>query len=270
MHIACNTSDLSKQPASGDLRLILLSSVQWFYRCLSPAAVAKNAITPQKRSAESDRLFFLRVDFLKPPNMTACFWTASRTIFGSAAQPSDGLPMLRRSPLLLTNTVQLQYTPVRVRHPLANFSDKNTPAETEVYYIRVGTFNDEALLAQSADETTYAQIVADELRAIAQRKQVQLARWAIVNNALYALVNIQKDVQKPDSTSQKTIRLNAFVASIKAATAKRINLVRNQPGRPVWQRSYQEQKVMDDLTLIQVQASIDSLTDVLLRGQAEG
>ena len=37
--------------------------------------------------------------------------------------------------------------------------------------------------------------------------------------------------------------------AFKAAAAKRINLVRGEPGAPVWQRGYQEQRIDDPKTL---------------------
>jgi len=40
--------------------------------------------------------------------------------------------------------------------------------------------------------------------------------------------------------------LGSFVAGYKAATAKRINAMRDAPGRPVWQRDYWEHVVRDE------------------------
>lgn len=94
-----------------------------------------------------------------------------------------------------------------------------------------------------------SKIVSDELLIAASCRGITLDQWVIVPDALYALILVQEDRPDFDITSGKPRLLNAFVAGFKAATAKRINLVRNQLGSPVWQRSYQEQQVEDDFML---------------------
>jgi len=40
--------------------------------------------------------------------------------------------------------------------------------------------------------------------------------------------------------------LGAFVGGFKAATTKQINIIRNNPGCPVWQRNYYERVIRND------------------------
>ncbi len=129
-----------------------------------------------------------------------------------------------------------------------------------LYYIRLDThnhtvlFRDEAAKNRDDDSkavlaTSFSQIAADELRAAARRKGIIINQWAVAPSALYALVCINENRPGREHRIGKPRALNSFVAGVKAATAKRINLVRNQPGCPVWKRSYKEQRIDDDMTL---------------------
>jgi putative transposase len=48
---------------------------------------------------------------------------------------------------------------------------------------------------------------------------------------------------------RKARSLSSFVAGFKSATTKRINIVRNTPGAPVWQRNYYEHVIRDSRDL---------------------
>ncbi len=103
-----------------------------------------------------------------------------------------------------------------------------------------------------------SKIVSDELLLAASCRGITLDQWMIVPDALHALIFVQEDRPDSDITSGKPRLLNAFVAGFKAATAKRINLIRNQPGSPVWQRSYQEQRVEDEFMLARLRKKINT------------
>lgn len=115
-----------------------------------------------------------------------------------------------------------------------------------------------------------SKIVSDELLLAASCRGITLDQWAIVPDALQALIFVQED--RPDFaiTSRKPRLLNAFVASFKAATAKRINLIRNQPGSPVWQRSYQEQRVEDEFMLARLRKKINTADNIVESSQPTG
>jgi len=50
--------------------------------------------------------------------------------------------------------------------------------------------------------------------------------------------------------------LPMIVGRFKMNAAKRINLVRNTPGRPVWQRNYFERVVRDEIELVKTREYI--------------
>ncbi len=139
-------------------------------------------------------------------------------------------------------------------------SPKNPLAIAALYYIRLDTHNHSALFkndvaknedseSKTVSATSFSQIAADELQATAKRKGITINQWAVAPNAVYALVYINENRLEQRYKGGKPRALTSFVAGVKAATAKRINLVRNQPGCPVWKRSYKEQRIDDDVTL---------------------
>lgn len=151
---------------------------------------------------------------------------------------------------------------------------KNRPIEAALYYVRLKTYNSGALFTLpefSADYATspLAKIAADELLLSAGNYQgIALDQWAIVPDALHALIFIRENRPDPDSKSGKPRLLTSFVASFKAATAKRINLLRNQPGSPVWQRSYNEQRIEDELMLSRLRKRISDVDSVVISSLA--
>ena len=95
--------------------------------------------------------------------------------------------------------------------------------------------------------------------AAATRKEIEVDQWAIAPDAIHALVSLPKNRPEPDCKLDKPRKLTSFVAGVKAATAKRINLVRNQPGCPVWKRSYQDLRIEDEKTFLRLAKQIEAI-----------
>ena len=114
--------------------------------------------------------------------------------------------------------------------------------------------------------SSQAKIVADELLlSAAGHPGIALDQWAIVPDALHALVCLQDySIGGGDTKVGKPRLLTSFIAGFKTVTAKRINLVRNQPGSPVWQRSYKEQRMEDALILSRLRNRIGTLDSVVI------
>ncbi|MGF1568926.1 MAG: hypothetical protein ACFCVD_12795 [Nodosilinea sp.] len=136
-------------------------------------------------------------------------------------------------------------------------------AEARAYLIRLSTYQRQPLLGHHHQGklclSDYGTIVAHEWeRSAANRSGVDLDLWVVTPAGLESIVIIQM----PPPTwatpgisgllpSQKPWLLSSFIASFKAAAAKRINLCRNLPGQPVWQSNYHEQKISTGLHLAQ-------------------
>lgn len=123
-------------------------------------------------------------------------------------------------------------------------------AAPKPYLIRLSTFQQQPLLGDYQQGQLCLNdcglIVADEwVRSAANRKGIDLDVWTITPTSLQSIVFLQ--VLAPvgagltgNSASQKPWLLSSFIASFKAAAAKRINLRLNQLGQSVWQRNYDE------------------------------
>ncbi|MBE9076571.1 hypothetical protein IQ241_04550 [Romeria aff. gracilis LEGE 07310] len=135
-----------------------------------------------------------------------------------------------------------------------------SPVQAVAYYVQLRTYQEENLFGldpASSRLNLTGQIAADEwLRAASYHPKITLDQWVIVPNGLEALVVVKDRGVVAETKSfvrspTKPRVLSSFIAAFKAAAAKRINLVRSQPGSPVWQRSYQEQRIGSELSLTQ-------------------
>ena len=126
-----------------------------------------------------------------------------------------------------------------------------------LYYIRLDTHSTFSP-REDASTVSFAQIAADELKAAADRKGVTIKQWTVCSEAVHALVYINENRLDHDSRVGKPRILTSFVAGVKAATAKRINLVSNQPGQPVWKRSYRQQRIENDRMLSQLTSKMQT------------
>lgn len=114
------------------------------------------------------------------------------------------------------------------------------------------------------------QIATEELSLTAHSQIITVNQWIIFPDGLHALISLPNSAHDGHASSSKPRLLTSFVARFKAATAKRINLVRNQPGAPVWQRSYKEQLVQDEITLARLQKQINGAKNAIAFGSTIG
>ncbi|RZM82576.1 hypothetical protein [Leptolyngbya iicbica] len=141
-----------------------------------------------------------------------------------------------------------------------------TTIGTTHYLVKLYTYNHEDLFGDvTADRRIElngaGQIAADEWQRSARAyTHLMLDKWAIWPNRVEGIVSLREAENAGSYSSKpgdKPRLLNAFVASYKAAAAKRINLLRNTPGRPLWQRGYQDRLIADDLMLQRVQQALE-------------
>ncbi|MEO0533475.1 MAG: hypothetical protein AAF215_06365 [Cyanobacteria bacterium P01_A01_bin.123] len=125
-------------------------------------------------------------------------------------------------------------------------------AEGTTYLIKLHAYNQEHLFGSvqrgSVCLNDIGHIAADEwVQSSRNRQEIELDGWAILPNYIQGIVVVQPKIAIREAAGYDQIRqvqkprsLSAFVAGFKAAAAKRINLLRNNPGLPVWERSYRE------------------------------
>jgi len=155
-----------------------------------------------------------------------------------------------------------------VRSSLTHYSPKiiercppsvSALTEAAFYLIKLYTRDNEALFGNLEGDRSQlngiGQIAADEWVRSSQACQgLELDEWIVLPNRLEGIVVIREPMLPGGyaARSHKPRILSSFIASYKAAAAKRINLLRNAPGDSVWQRNYQERLIPDEAALIRV------------------
>ncbi|MFE4105716.1 hypothetical protein [Almyronema epifaneia] len=136
------------------------------------------------------------------------------------------------------------------------------------YLITLCTYQKESLFGSLANGmielNEIGKIAADEwIRASTRHREIQLDQWTVRPSCIQGIVIVNSDVALREtnryrySALSKPRSLSSFVAGFKAAAAKRINLLRNQPGVPVWERSYQDQRVPDLVALKRLRRTME-------------
>ncbi len=143
-----------------------------------------------------------------------------------------------------------------------------------MYFITLCTHQRECLFGEIADGVMrlnlLGQIVADEWQRSSEiRQEIEFDAWVIMPNHLHGIVVIETTAElsggvgangrsplRGVAPSMKPRSLSSLVAGFKSATTKRININRNAPGTPVWQRNYYEHIIRNDLSLQTIQTYI--------------
>ncbi|KPQ37575.1 MAG: Transposase IS200 like [Phormidesmis priestleyi Ana] len=149
-----------------------------------------------------------------------------------------------------------------------------------------GLNNDQREQQTQATALLLAQVVADEILVAARHWEIALDQWVILPDELQALVYLPshpddllarsltpvtthrldpRTVGKRKQGPGKPRALTSFIAGFKAASAKRINLLRNQPGSPVWQRSYSEQLIDGEALRNRLKNNLCGLNGAVMR-----
>lgn len=144
----------------------------------------------------------------------------------------------------------------------------DTSEATAAYVIKLHTHNHGALFGEVEGSQVHLNemglIVTDEWQRLVDspRPGIRLDYGLVTPTYLQGIVILRE--QTGDPLLEATLKprlLSAFVAGFKAAAAKRINLQRNQPGSPVWQRSYDEQLISDTVTLMRIRQQLQQQID---------
>ncbi|MGP1382228.1 MAG: transposase [Thainema sp.] len=164
------------------------------------------------------------------------------------------------------------------------------------YFITICTHQRECLFGDIVDGKmqldSLGQIVAEEwLRSQNIRQEINLDAWVIMPNHIHGIVFIQDKTsqQVSDNSSQVSNQpqnpvganghsplqnghspiqhvtpfmrprsLSSFITGFKSTATKRINLLRNTPRTPVWQRNYYEHIIRNKESLEQIRYYIQT------------
>jgi putative transposase len=148
--------------------------------------------------------------------------------------------------------------------------DYTTPG---AYFITICTYRRECLFGEiingSMQLNKLGQIVLDEwLRSVEIRQEIGFDAWVIMPNHFHGIIvinpatlvgaNGRSPLQGMPSKTMKPRSLSSFIAGFKSITTQRINIVRNLPRVPVWQRNYYDRIIRDQAALQQIRQYIDN------------
>ncbi|MGD1932761.1 MAG: hypothetical protein ACFB12_28060 [Leptolyngbyaceae cyanobacterium] len=177
----------------------------------------------------------------------------SQTSLGTLRVMGDSENLILRSPLKQHSPKVIEKRPVAV------------PAIAEIasYLIKLYVHDHEPLFGKEEGSgfelNEIGQIASDEwLRAVQAHPTLSIDRWLLLPNRLEGIINIRESFVAGNygGLGNKPRLLSSFVASYKAAVAKRINLLRNSPGSTIWERSYQERFIPDEAMLNRVRQAL--------------
>ncbi|MEM9120999.1 MAG: hypothetical protein AAF827_18840 [Cyanobacteria bacterium P01_D01_bin.6] len=133
------------------------------------------------------------------------------------------------------------------------------------YLVKLYAHDHEGIFGNVIDDHRFelsgiGQIAQDEWKRSAEAyTNLKLDKWVLWPNRLEGIVSLRDATGSGDYREHrsKPRLLTSFVASYKAAAAKRVNLLRNSPGSPLWQRGYQERFIADSIILKRVQQTLE-------------
>jgi putative transposase len=149
-------------------------------------------------------------------------------------------------------------------------------SQTGAYFVTICTWKRECVFGDISDGHAgvqssvpllngYGEIVKSEWMKTAEiRTNVKLDEFVVMPNHIHGILILNNvgarhrlALPEGDETRNQTGTVipgsvGAIVGQFKSIVTKRINKIRNTPGRPVWQRNYYERIIRDDDELYRV------------------
>lgn len=142
------------------------------------------------------------------------------------------------------------------------------------YFITICTHQRECLFGEIVDRemqlNEIGQIASDEwLRSVEIRQEIEFDAWVIMPNHVHGIVVIEpvalsvgvgangrSPLQGTMPQTMKPRSLSSFIAGFKSITTQRINIARDSPRVPVWQRNYYDRIIRNEASLQQIRQYI--------------
>jgi REP element-mobilizing transposase RayT len=148
-----------------------------------------------------------------------------------------------------------------------------------MYFVTICTYQKQCLFGDIINGqmqlNQYGSIVAQTYQWLSQRyPYVCLDEWIIMPNHLHGIMVLTDTPCRGDSRTaptstvpiqnistssnhvSKTKLLGRLIAGFKSASTKQINILRNAPGTPIWQRNYYEHIIRNQTALDRIREYI--------------
>jgi putative transposase len=145
-------------------------------------------------------------------------------------------------------------------------------SQAGAYFVTIVAWQRECLFGEVVNGemqlNELGKIVRDEWEKSAEiRLEVELGAYVVMPNHFHGIVIIKymgatnvgatgRSPLPPRGPAPKS--LGALLAGFKSSVTKRINVLRNTPGIPVWQRNYYERIIRNELEMEKIWAYIES------------
>ncbi|MFH0790129.1 MAG: transposase [Candidatus Omnitrophota bacterium] len=90
------------------------------------------------------------------------------------------------------------------------------------------------------------------------RHEIKLDKYVIMPNHLHCIIIIQRDLTGGQPSAPTGQTLSSFVSGFKSVVTKRINILRDTPKKPVWQRSFYDHVIRNERSLSAIREYISN------------
>jgi len=145
-------------------------------------------------------------------------------------------------------------------------------SQSGYYFVTICTHKRENIFGKIIDSkmilNELGEIIKDELLKSEEiRDEIKIDYYVIMPNHIHAIIIIEK--QKSDSSDivvangRSPLRmpsksLSSFISGFKSVCTKRVNIIRNSLGIPLWQRNYYEHIIRNEKELFEIRKYIEN------------
>ncbi len=138
-------------------------------------------------------------------------------------------------------------------------------AQLGAYFVTICTYQRQCWFGEILDGRMYLNqignvVVQEWVRSSQIRQEIELDTWVIMPNHIHgivlitdinkvvaqSLVSLHTPTSNPEPLHRQPRSLSTFIAGFKASVTKQINIIRQAPGIPIWQRNYHERIVREE------------------------
>ena len=140
-------------------------------------------------------------------------------------------------------------------------------SQNGAYFVTICAWSRECLFGDLVDGTMqlneFGQVAADSWRWLSSHySYVELDEWTVMPNHLHGIIVIHNHLGGSRTGGSRTAPteiikpLGGLIGAFKTVSTKQINILRNNPGCPLWQRDYYEHVIRNETELARIREYI--------------